>query len=61
LETSCHTYADLPKVIDEYNQVWDHLSLKKLTGKWTTPAEAWANWAHWEGQEDLELIYDARE
>ena len=39
-------------LVGEYNEKWDHHSLKELTGKFITPDEAWTSMEHWENHLD---------
>ena len=47
----------LEQIVSEYNSVWPHNSLHKLTGKAMTPLEAWNTMEKWNGQDDAKIEY----
>ena len=42
----------IEETINEYNSCWNHRSLKKLTGQYMTPFEAWNTMTKYVGQDD---------
>ena len=44
-------------IITEYNDVWEHSSLKKQLNKPSTPSNAWRTLEHYDGQNDAEIVY----
>ena len=44
-------------IINEYNDVWEHSSLKSEQGMPSTPSKAWATIEHYNGQSDAGLVY----
>ena len=44
-------------IITEYNNVWQHSSLRKQLNKPSTPLEAWRTMVHYDGQDDAEIVY----
>lgn len=44
-------------IINEYNDVWEHSSLRAQLGKPSTPANAWKTIEHYDGQSDAGIVY----
>ena len=44
-------------IINEYNNVWEHSSLRKQLGKSSTPLNAWNTLVHYDGQDDATIVY----
>lgn len=44
-------------IIHQYNNVWEHSSLKAQLGKASTPASAWETLEHFNGQADACIVY----
>ena len=49
---------NLQGFVDEYNRFWPHAALKSREGNPLTPQEAWDSFEHYEGHDDLEIIYE---
>ena len=48
----------LEQIVSEYNSVWTHNSLLKLTGKLMTPLYVWNQMERWNGQSDATILYE---
>ena len=60
LGTLQRTLVDRSKLQDfvvEYNTIWNHNSLRQMTGEKITPEEAWRRWERYEDKTDLEIDY----
>ena len=44
-------------IIVEYNDVWEHSSLKEKLNMSSTPSKAWATIEHYNGQPDAKIVY----
>jgi transposase InsO family protein len=58
LERTIVDHSKLQSFVNEYNTAWSHRGLKRLAGKKMTPEEAWNTFEHYEGKEDLIIVYE---
>jgi len=49
--------VQLPDIINEYNTIWNHSSLKKLYGEKMTPKKAWLKGPIWRDGMDKEIQF----
>lgn len=47
----------LQEIIEQYNLIWPHHSLQKLTGNKMTPYQAWLCMEHWNWQLDADIEF----